>query len=64
MPTPSSSTISMADIRTELGTSASISLGDTAVRDLAGVASGSISLSDLYGSPWGRSLIKSLWKSE
>ena len=53
MPIPSSGTISMADIRTELGTSGSISLGDTAVRDLAGVASGSISLGDFYGASVG-----------
>lgn len=45
----SSGAISLADVRTELGASGAISLGDTNVRNLAGVASGAISLSNLYG---------------
>lgn len=47
----SSGAISLANINTELGRSstATISLGETAVRNLAGVASGAISLSNLYG---------------
>lgn len=44
-------TISMSQVNTELGRSstASISLGETAVRTLAGVASGAISMNDLRG---------------
>jgi hypothetical protein len=47
----SSGAISLANVNTELGRSstATISLGETAVRTLAGVASGAISLSNLYG---------------
>lgn len=47
----SSGAISLANVNTELGRSstANISLGETAVRTLAGVASGAISLSNLYG---------------
>lgn len=47
----SSGAISLANVNTELGRSstANISLGETAVRNLAGVASGQISLSNLYG---------------
>lgn len=47
----SSGAISLANVNTELGRSstATISLGETAVRNLAGVASGAISLSNLYG---------------
>lgn len=47
----SSGAISLANVNTELGRSstASISLGETAVRNLAGVASGAIALSNLYG---------------
>lgn len=43
--------ISMSDINVELGnnSNAQISLNDTAVRDLAGISSGQISLSDFYG---------------
>ena len=44
-------TISMANVNVELGRSstATISLGETAVRTLAGVASGTISMNDLRG---------------
>ena len=43
--------ISLGNVRAELGRAAgtSISLGETAVRNLAGVASGLITLSNLYG---------------
>lgn len=44
-------TISMSQVNTELGRSstAQISLGETAVRNLAGVASGAISMDNLRG---------------
>lgn len=44
-------TITMGQVNTELGRSATatISLGETAVRSLAGVASGAISMNDLRG---------------
>lgn len=44
-------TISMSQVNTELGRSstATISLGETAVRTLAGVASGAISMNNLRG---------------
>lgn len=47
----SSGAISLGNVNTELGRSATatISLGETAVRTLAGVSSGAISLSSLYG---------------
>ena len=47
----SSGAISLGNVNTELGRSATatISLGETAVRTLAGVPSGTISLSNLYG---------------
>ena len=47
----SSGAISLANVNTELGRSstANISLGESAVRTLAGIASGTISLSSLYG---------------
>ncbi len=50
MPTPTG-TISMSDVNTELGRSSTvtISLGETAVRTLAGVASGTISMDNLRG---------------
>jgi|APGre2960657404_1045060.scaffolds.fasta_scaffold15031_2 hypothetical protein len=50
MPTPTG-TISMSDVNTELGRSAtaSINLNEAAVRSLAGVASGTISMNDLRG---------------
>jgi hypothetical protein len=51
MTLPSSGAISLANVSVELGRSstATTSLGETAVRTLAGVASGAISLSNLYG---------------
>jgi hypothetical protein len=51
MPLPSSGTISLSQVNTELGRSSSvtISLGETAVRNLAGVPSGVISMSNLHG---------------
>lgn len=47
----SSGAISLGNVNTELGRSstATISLGETAVRTLAGVSSGAIALSSLYG---------------
>lgn len=47
----SSGAISLSQVNTELGRSstAAISLGETAVRTLAGVPSGAISMSNLYG---------------
>jgi len=47
----SSGAISLGNVNTELGRSstATISLGETAVRNLAGVSSGAIALSNLYG---------------
>lgn len=47
----SSGPISLGNVNTELGRSATatISLGETAVRTLAGVPTGPISLSNLYG---------------
>jgi hypothetical protein len=54
MTTPASGTISLTDVMAELrtvnaGRAYPISLGDADVRALAGVASGAISLSNLYG---------------
>jgi hypothetical protein len=45
----SSGLISLGDVRTELAASGTIGLGDSNVRTLAGVASGAIGLSNLYG---------------
>lgn len=51
MALPSSGAISMHDIKAELGigTGIKLDLGDPRVRALAGISSGAISLSDLYG---------------
>lgn len=51
----SSGAISLSQVNTELGLSstAQISLNDSAVRGLAGVASGTISMSNLYGKTGG-----------
>ena len=51
MPLPSSGSISMNQVNVELGklSTSIITLNDTAVRGLAGVASGAISLNDLRG---------------
>jgi hypothetical protein len=49
MTLPSSGPISLLDVRTELGLSGTISLNDTAVRNLLGKVSGIISLFDAYG---------------
>lgn len=51
MTLPASGAISLSDVNTELGYSstAQISLNDSAVRSLAGVSSGAISLDDLHG---------------
>lgn len=49
MALPSTGAISMAQVRTELGGSGPISLGDANVRSLAGVPSGPISMTNLHG---------------
>ena len=51
MTLPASGAISLNDINIELGIASgtAISLNDTAVRDLAGIPSGPISLNDFYG---------------
>ena len=49
MALPSTGSISMSQVRSELGLSGSISLGQSEVRALAGRSSGSISMSHLRG---------------
>jgi len=51
MALPNNTTISLSDVNSELGYSstATISLNDAAVRTLAGVSSGAISMSNLWG---------------
>lgn len=59
MALPASGTISISQVSVELSRAAnfSTSLGETAVRNLAGVASGAISLSNL----WGKSAFSATW---
>lgn len=51
MTLPATGSISLSAVNVELGRSstAAISLGETAVRNLAGIATGAISLGNLYG---------------
>lgn len=55
MTTPASGTISVSQVSVEIGRAetATTSLGETAVRNLAGVASGTISMSNLHGKTGG-----------
>lgn len=58
MALPSTGSISMAQVRTELGLSGSISLGQSQVRNLAGRSTGSVSMSHLRGkSAWDGTLV-------
>ena len=54
MALPSSGAISFSQLNTERGQSATaaVSLNDSGVRTLAGVASGAISMSNLHGKAW------------
>lgn len=49
MTTPSTGAISLGQVRAENGTPGAVGLNDSMVRALAGIDTGSISLSDLYG---------------
>lgn len=49
MTLPASGQISMSQVRTELSASGQISLGQSQVRSLAGIASGQIAMSNLWG---------------
>ena len=58
MALPSSGSISVSSIATELGiSSAGLSLGSAPVRTLAGVPTGAIKLSDLHGKSAGATLV-------
>lgn len=57
MALPSTGAISLLNVRTELGKTGAISLGDSAVRTLAGRTSGAISLGDLRGKSNGQDVI-------
>jgi hypothetical protein len=49
MTLPASGALAVSQIRTELSASGQLNLGATSVRTLAGIASGQLSISKLYG---------------
>lgn len=57
MTLPASGSISMSQVRTELGGSGALDLNNTSVRSLAGVSSGKISMSQLRGKSKGTTKI-------